>query len=59
MNPVFHEAAQTAQYGWVMGVMTVVFLVVFVGWALWAWAPSNSKLMEDAANLPFDDDEVK
>ena len=59
MNPVFRAAAETAQYGWVMGVMTALFFAFFVGWIVWAWAPSNSKFMEEAARLPLEDDEVQ
>lgn len=55
MNPIFHDAAQAAQHGWLMGVMTFVFLAFFLGWAAWAWAPSNREHMDRAARMPLDD----
>lgn len=55
MNPVFSAASDAAQYGWLMGLMTVVFLAFFAGWTWWAWRPRNRANMEAAANLPFDD----
>lgn len=58
MNPVFHAAAEAAEYGWLMGVMTAAFLATFLGWTWWAWRPKNRPMMEAAANLPFDDDGV-
>ena len=56
MNPVFREAAQMAQLGWVMGLMTACFLITFVVWSVWAWAPWRREAMERAALLPFDDE---
>jgi cbb3-type cytochrome oxidase subunit 3 len=56
MNPAFRAAAESAQLGWVMGAMTVLFLVLFVGWALWAWHPANRDAMNAAAALPLDED---
>lgn len=53
MNPVFREAAGMAAYGWVMGVMTVVFVACFVGWTWWAYAAHNRRTMEEAAMLPL------
>lgn len=50
-------AAQSTDLGWLMGVMTVVFATVFVGWGVWAWMPSRRSAMEAAANLPFEGDE--
>lgn len=55
MNPVFHAAGQTADLGWLMGVMTVVFIGFFIAWTLWAWAPSNREAMEAAARLPLEE----
>ena len=53
MNPLFREAALLAQGGWIMGVMTVVFLACFVGWSWWAYAAHNRSRMDEAARLPF------
>ena len=50
-------AAESTQLGWLMGWMTVVFVAVFVGWALWAWLPSRKGAMDAAARIPLDNDE--
>ena len=55
MNPVFHAAAQSAQLGWVMGVMTAVFLGVFLAWAWYAWNPANKAMMNEMAAMPLSD----
>jgi cbb3-type cytochrome oxidase subunit 3 len=54
MNPVFQAAGETARLGWVMGVMTAVFLACFTGWTWWAYSRRNAAAMEDAARMPFD-----
>jgi cbb3-type cytochrome oxidase subunit 3 len=54
MNPVWQAAGQTAQLGWIMGVMTAVFLVVFTGWIWWAYSRRNAANMEAASRMPFD-----
>jgi cbb3-type cytochrome oxidase subunit 3 len=53
VNPVIREAAHWAQHGWIMGVMTVVFLACFVGWTWWAFAKENRARFEEAALLPL------
>jgi cbb3-type cytochrome oxidase subunit 3 len=53
VNPIFREAAATAQLGWLMGAMTVVFFVCFAGWAWWAYSSANRKHMDEAALLPL------
>lgn len=62
MNPVINEAkevlAASAAEGTLMGVMTVVFLGFFVGWAVWAWLPGNKKNMDAAARMPLDDGDL-
>ena len=55
MNPLIREAAGSVGLTWMMGVMTAVFLVFFVGWTWWAYAPRRREAMERAARLPFDD----
>jgi cbb3-type cytochrome oxidase subunit 3 len=56
MNPVLTAASASVQFGWVMGIMTGLFFVVFLGWALWAWHPANRERMRRAAAIPLDDD---
>lgn len=57
MQAIRDAAAQGNDLGWLMGLMTIVFLGVFVGWAFWAWMPSRRAAMEAAANLPLEGDE--
>jgi cbb3-type cytochrome oxidase subunit 3 len=57
MNPVFAEAGESARLGWVMGLLTIQFLVAFCGWAWWAWRAANRSRFEAASLLPFDDGE--
>lgn len=58
MNPIFQTAAESAELGWVMGGATIVFVLGFVAWTLWAWHPSNRAAMDAAARLPLDDGEI-
>ncbi|HET9982173.1 MAG TPA: CcoQ/FixQ family Cbb3-type cytochrome c oxidase assembly chaperone [Longimicrobiales bacterium] len=57
MNPVFHAAGETARYGWLMGVLTVLFLACFVGWTWWAYESGNRERMDEAARLPLAEDD--
>ncbi len=56
MNPVFRAAADSAQLGWLMGAMTIGFLLVFVGWTAWVLHPANRQRMEQAALMPLEDE---
>ena len=38
-------------------VITLVLLVVFIGICAWAWSSRNRKRFEEAAQLPFAEDE--
>lgn len=58
MNELTRVASQTADGAWVLGLMTAVFLLFFLGWAAWAWAPSNSEKMKRAARMPLEDGEL-
>ena len=55
MNTVTRAAAETVQMGWMLGVMTVLFLAFFVGWTVWAYSPRRKAQLEEAARLPFMD----
>ncbi len=58
MNPVWQTAAEQLSGGaGLMGLATLLFLVVFLGWTLWAYAPGNRAAFEAAARLPLDSDE--
>ena len=38
-------------------IWTVVALVIFIGIVIWAWSGKRKQRFEEAANIPFDDDE--
>jgi cytochrome c oxidase cbb3-type subunit 4 len=40
-------------------VMTVVSFITFAGILWWAWTPANRGSFEQAASLPFADDETQ
>lgn len=39
-------------------VLTVVSFLAFVGIAIWAFWPGRRERFDEAAHLPFDDDEI-
>lgn len=41
------------------GVITAVLLVAFVGLCIWAWSSKRRKHFEEAAKLPFRDEEIR
>ena len=41
----------------VRGVITALSFVAFIGIVVWAYRPSRKQRFEEAANLPFADDE--
>ncbi|HEY0306173.1 MAG TPA: hypothetical protein VGC44_14465 [Longimicrobiales bacterium] len=53
MNPVLHEGVRNAELGWISGIMTIVFIAFFVGWAWWAFAAGNRDRFEAARRLPL------
>ena len=55
MNPLVKEAAEQIRLGWMMGVMTVVFLATFIFWGWWAYRGKNRKRWEEASRLPLND----
>lgn len=38
-------------------IWTVVALVVFIGIVIWAWSGKRKQRFEEAANIPFDEDD--
>ena len=40
------------------GISTILVMIVFVGICLWAYSKSKKRDFDDAANLPFADDEI-
>ena len=37
---------------------TLVMLIIFIGIVLWSWSSKRSKDYNEAANIPFEDDEM-
>jgi cbb3-type cytochrome oxidase subunit 3 len=52
---VIEEGAHQVQHTWIGAVSTLLFVFVFVSWAVWAYLPSRRAKMDAAALLPFDD----
>lgn len=57
MSQITTAAAEGIQNGWIMGLMTAVFLGFFMVWTYWAYRPSNRSNLDRAARLPFEDGE--
>lgn len=57
MNEVTRTAAAAHQLAWLGTAMTVTFFVMFVGWVVWAWWPSNRARFDAMARIPLDDDQ--
>lgn len=55
MNPLLREAAESVRLGWVLGLMTVLFLGSFLLWIWWAYRGRNRERWEADSRLPFND----
>ena len=53
MNPLLKEAAEGIRLGWILGIMTALFLGSFIFWTWWAWSSKNKARMEADSRLPF------
>jgi len=42
----------------IQSVWTVVVMVLFVGIVIWAWSGKRRQQFDEAANLPFDDEDA-
>lgn len=52
---VRHQIAEMVAGGELLGIMTALFLLAFIGWTVWAWAPRNREAMERYGRIPLDD----
>ena len=43
--------------GLISGIVTIIFVVVFIGIVWWAYSKGNKQRFEDAGKLPFVDDD--
>jgi cytochrome c oxidase cbb3-type subunit 4 len=42
----------------IQSVWTLVVLVLFVGIVIWAWSSKRKKDFDEAANIPFNEDDM-
>ncbi|WP_250658009.1 cbb3-type cytochrome oxidase subunit 3 [Alkalimarinus coralli] len=40
------------------GISTILVMIAFIGICLWAYSSKRKKNFDDAANLPFEDEEI-
>ena len=45
--------------GVVSGIVTIIFIVVFIGIVWWAYSKGNKQRFEDAGKLPFEEDDAQ
>ena len=45
-------------YSLIQSVWTIVVMVLFVGIVVWAWSGKRKQRFDEAANIPFDEDET-
>ena len=44
-------------YSLILSVWTIVVMVLFVGIVLWAWSGKRKQRFDEAANIPFTEDD--
>lgn len=45
-------------FGLLQGIYTIIVMIVFVGIVAWAWSSKRKKDFDDAAKIPFQDDDA-
>ena len=45
-------------YSLVQSIWTVVVTVLFIGIVIWAWSGKRKARFDEAANIPFEEDEI-
>jgi cbb3-type cytochrome oxidase subunit 3 len=53
VNQVFRAAAEHVTLGWLMGVLTLTFLLVFLGWTWWAYSARNRAMLDQVSRMPL------
>jgi cytochrome c oxidase cbb3-type subunit IV len=48
----------TPAWGHVIGVITVVLMLTFIGIWVWAWLPAHKKKFDTLARIPMHDDRL-
>ena len=46
-------------YSLIQSIWTLVVLVLFVGIVIWAWSGKRKKRFDEAANIPFEEDDMR
>lgn len=44
-------------YGTLQGIWTIIVMIVFLGIVIWAWSSKRKRDFDDAANLPFNEED--
>lgn len=52
---ILKEGASQIQLGWIGAAFTLMSFAIFVAWGIWAYLPSRKQSMDEAALLPFED----
>ncbi len=55
MNVVLQQAAGLAQQGWLLGLTTVLFMSIFVGWVAWLWSPGRGVELDAVSRRALED----
>jgi cytochrome c oxidase cbb3-type subunit 4 len=45
-------------YSLMLSIWTLVVLVIFVGIVIWAWSGKRKQDFDEAANIPFNEDDM-
>jgi cytochrome c oxidase cbb3-type subunit 4 len=45
-------------YSLIQSVWTILVMVLFVGIVIWAWSGKRRQQFDEAANIPFDDEDA-
>jgi cytochrome c oxidase cbb3-type subunit 4 len=45
-------------YSLIQSIWTIVVMVLFIGIVIWAWSGKRKKRFDEAANLPFTEDDM-
>ena len=55
MNTLLREASGSVQGGWILGVVTLLFIISFLWWVWYAYTPEHREMHDRNALMPLDD----
>jgi len=55
VNTLLREASGSVQGGWILGLMTVLFIASFLWWVWYAYSPAHREMHDETALMPLDD----